>query len=52
MQRTRRFCVRVSKEEEQAIKDAAWRMRLPLSEYVRRVMLREAQRDLRRANER
>jgi uncharacterized protein (DUF1778 family) len=42
LQRTRRLCVRVSPEEEAILKEAAWRHRLTLAEWLRRTMLREA----------
>jgi uncharacterized protein (DUF1778 family) len=43
MERKKRVCVRVSPDEEAMLKDAAWRQRLSLSEWVRQTMLREAQ---------
>jgi uncharacterized protein (DUF1778 family) len=45
MEREKRVCVRLSAEEEAILKEAAWRRRLTLSEWMRQVMLREARRE-------
>jgi uncharacterized protein (DUF1778 family) len=42
MQRTKPICVRLSPEEKQILKDAAWERKLSLSEWIRQTMLKEA----------
>lgn len=43
MEREKRVCIRVSEEEMAIMKEAAWRKRMTMSDWVRQVMLREAQ---------